>query len=98
MNCFRCGETFKLIGEKITPSAACERCRSPVHVCKNCCFFDPAVKKECREPKAEWQRYKDRANSCDYFEPRESVDLTRKSGAAVSADDARKKFDQLFKK
>lgn len=97
MNCFRCGETYKLIGEKVTPSAACERCKAPIHVCKNCRLFDPSVKKECREPRAEHQRYKDRANTCEYFEPRESVDLTRKS-ATASADDARKKFDQLFKK
>ncbi|MDD5544039.1 MAG: hypothetical protein PHX83_12770 [Acidobacteriia bacterium] len=45
---------------------------------------------------AEWVRYKDRANYCDYFEAAESIELGKKS-AAAGADEARKAWDRLFK-
>ena len=50
--------------------AECEKCHSDAHVCKNCAFYDAKVYNECREPQAEVIREKDRANVCDYFQPR----------------------------
>ena len=41
-------------------------------------------------------QYKDKANFCEYFAASTHVDLVRKSGAP--AEDARKKWDSLFKK
>jgi len=73
----------------------CPQCGNDLHCCRNCRFFDPSVHNECRETQAEWVRAKDQRNYCDYFEVTTRVDLTGKSGASV--DDARKKWDSLFK-
>jgi hypothetical protein len=48
----------------------CAKCRADVRVCKNCRFYDAKVYNECRETSADVVREKDRANLCDYFQPR----------------------------
>lgn len=48
----------------------CRACHAALHACKLCKFYDTTVAKHCREPIAEEVRDKDRANYCDYFEPR----------------------------
>jgi hypothetical protein len=96
-SCFQCGHSVQLItAQKVLKNDTCPKCKADLHTCRNCRFFDPSVHNECRENQAEWVRYKDRANYCDYFEPSTHVDLVRKSGA--SAEDAKKKWDSLFKK
>jgi len=95
--CFHCGHRIPLLSaQKVLKKDTCPECNSDLHCCRNCRFFDPSVHNECRETQAEWVRIKDRANYCDYFEASTRVDLTGKAGA--SADDARKKWDSLFKK
>jgi hypothetical protein len=66
-------------------------------VCLNCSFFDPGVNNQCREPQAEWQTEKAKANFCEFFDYRQVADL-RRAGASPSRDDARAAFDSLFKK
>jgi len=96
-SCFQCGHSIQLLtAQKVLKSDVCPKCNADLHGCRNCRFFDPSVHNECRENQAEWVRYKDKANYCDYFEPATHVDLVRKSGA--SAEDTRKKWDSLFKK
>ena len=96
-SCFQCGHSIQLItAQKVLKNETCPQCNTDLHCCRNCRLFDPSVHNECRETQAEWVRYKDKANYCDYFEAATRVDLVRKSGA--SADDARKKWDSLFKK
>ncbi len=69
----------------------CLKCRTDLHVCKNCEFYDPKAYNECRESSADVVREKDRANYCEYFSPR----LT-----GSSADDEKAKLkaaaDALF--
>lgn len=71
----------------------CLHCRSDLHVCKNCDFYDPKAYNECREPSADVVKEKDRANFCDYFKPR---------AGALSVDEQKNKLksaaDALFKK
>jgi len=96
-SCWQCGHRItSLTGQKVMKRETCPNCDADLHCCRNCRFFDPSVHNECRETQAEWVRLKDRANYCDYFEPSTRVDLARKSGAP--AEDARKKWDSLFKK
>lgn len=95
-SCWNCGHQIPVISaQKVLKNDTCPQCDADLHCCKNCRFFDPSVHNECRETQAEWVRSKDKRNYCDYFEPSTRVDLTRKSG--VSADDARKRWDSLFK-
>ncbi len=90
--CFSCGQELSF-SEKIGLRDECDRCRSDVHVCRNCLFYDTKVYNECRENQAEIVREKDRANRCDYFQARQ--------GASTGIDKAaqlRAAAEALFKK
>lgn len=71
----------------------CPHCRSDVHVCKNCEFYDPKVYNECRETSAEVVREKERANFCDYFSLRKNGSSAEDKKAALRAA-----AEALFKK
>lgn len=74
--------------------SACPKCGGDLHICLNCTFYSETSHNKCLEPKAEFQRTRDKANFCDYFRYRES--------SAASPDrekeEARKKLDDLFRK
>lgn len=93
IHCFSCGQKMEF-PERVGLREECDRCRSDVHVCRNCDFYDPKVYQECRETQAERVQEKDRANRCDYFRPR--------SGPGGIADDRAAKLkaaaEALFKK
>lgn len=98
MSCHNCGEPVSLVpGQNIRRQDTCSRCDADLHCCRNCRFFDPGKHNQCAETQAEWVSDKERANFCDYFEARTSVDLRQRSGRA-GGDDARKQFEALFKK
>lgn len=89
--CFHCHKTMQFT-DKIGRRDECMHCRSDAHVCKNCSFYDPKAYNECREPSADVVKEKDRANFCDFFQPR--------TGGAVVDERAKLKAaaDALFKK
>lgn len=98
-SCFKCREVIPLAsGDKIGLRDTCAKCDADVHCCQNCHFYDPHVHNQCRETQAEWVRYKDEANHCDYFRPllAEGRSPGGRKGSP-SSDAARKKFDDLFK-
>ena len=96
MHCHGCGAEIQ-IDEKIFRGDTCHACRRPLHVCKNCAFYDPAAYHQCREPQAEWVGDKEGANFCDYFRPAETGSPAGDRTASRS-DEARKRLDDLFKK
>ncbi|MGZ3691505.1 MAG: hypothetical protein ACXVAX_08375 [Pseudobdellovibrio sp.] len=69
------------------------KCRSDLHVCKNCEFYDPKSYNECREPSADVVREKERANYCDFFSARQSANSAQDEKAKLKAA-----ADALFKK
>jgi len=75
--------------------SACPECGGDLHICLNCRFFAESSHNKCLEPKAEFQRTRDRANFCDFF-------VFNQDPAAPSSDKekeaARKKLDDLFRK
>ena len=83
-------------GRKISRQDTCSHCDADLHGCRNCRFFDPGKHNQCAETQAEWVSEKERANCCDYFEPRTSIDLVNRGGAA--AQSSTEAFDALFKK
>ena len=92
--CALCGketETDKFVSRK----AACQKCGGDLHICLNCRFYSETSHNKCIEPKAEFQRTRDRANFCDFFSFREDS-ARHTSGADMS--DVKKAFDDLFKK
>jgi len=79
---------------------ACRNCHSDLKVCLNCRFHDPGANNQCREPQAEWQTEKEKANFCEFFEFRDVSGLgtAGRSGAQPDRSRARDAFDSLFKK
>jgi hypothetical protein len=96
-SCSKCGEPIPLgTGAKIYNRDTCPKCDADLHCCQNCRFYNPHAHNQCDETQAEWVRYKDEANHCDYFEPLMSAGR-RSAGGAGATENARKKFDGLFK-
>ena len=89
--CFRCGIGIDI--EKPGRRDECPSCRTDLHVCLNCTFYDPVRSNECREPQAEQVKEKDRANFCDYVRFKESEDKKTSDKATAEA-----LWDQLFRK
>jgi hypothetical protein len=94
-NCWKCGETIQYpTGSRVGNRDACPKCDKDLHSCRNCQFYDPGRHNQCTENQAEWVRDKEAGNYCDYFSPGAVLRAGRRSPAG---DDARKKFDSLFK-
>lgn len=87
--CYSCGAALGTV-ERIGRRDACLRCGAELHCCRNCQFYDPALHNQCREPQAEPQVDKERANFCDYFSVRAAG-----AGAAPAAG-ARDALDALL--
>lgn len=87
LKCFSCGTELSF-ADKVGRREECPKCRSDVHSCRNCQFYDPKVYNECKETQAEVVREKDRSNHCDYFQPGKGqggVDKTAQLRAAAEA-------------
>ncbi|HET6514091.1 MAG TPA: hypothetical protein VFG09_02945 [Thermodesulfovibrionales bacterium] len=75
--------------------SVCPFCKGDLHICLNCKFYSETAHNKCLEPKAEFQRVRDRANFCDWFTFREGGSIT---SSEKGKSDARKQFENLFKK
>jgi len=96
-HCWKCGEKIEYpAGSPVGKRDTCAKCDADLHVCKNCRFYDPGKHNQCAETQAEWVRYKEEANYCDYFSPN-PVLMARGRPTSSKADDAKKKFDSLFR-
>lgn len=95
MICYHCGMEIKIQGF-ISRTDECPKCASDVHCCRNCSNYDTGAHNRCREPQAEWVADREKANFCDFFMANlMKADALRKPAAA---DDARRAFQDLFKK
>ncbi len=93
MKCHACKKDLNLT-TKIGRRDECPFCRTDLHCCLNCLFFDASAPKQCREPVAEPVREKQKANFCDYFRAFEKNQTP--SDEAVKK--SRKELDDLFKR
>ncbi len=108
--CSRCGQKQILTGE-LESDLAC-KCGADLHTCTNCKFFDTSTQWECKATIPARVAPKDKANQCGLFDPKIIRDLTADKGPGTngnggngghggnirSADDARRAFENLFKK
>jgi len=87
--CHRCGHDIGRV-ERIGRRDSCLHCRTDLHCCLNCTFYDPAYHNQCREPQAERQVDKQVGNFCEYFSFRigrlRAADQTQKEGARARLD------------
>ncbi|NIA30852.1 MAG: hypothetical protein GWP06_13180 [Actinobacteria bacterium] len=93
MKCYKCGYDI-ITDEKVFRQEACPQCKSYIHCCLNCRFYDVLAHHQCREPQARWVKEKDSANFCSYFEP----SGTQKSVSTAKTNEAKRKLEELFKK
>lgn len=91
--CWKCGASIADQPLPLARLSICAACRSDLHVCRLCTFYDPGVAKACREPVAEEVQDKGRANFCGYFQPRPGA--WRPQGAAATGA-ARAQLEALF--
>ena len=96
-NCWKCSEKIEYpSGNRVGKRDRCSKCGSDLHCCKNCHFYDPGKHNQCAETQAEWVRDKEAANYCDYLQPNPTL-LASSEQAGSKADDAKAKFDSLFR-
>lgn len=93
--CHQCGTAIEVDqGEKVLRHHTCSNCDADLKCCLHCRFYDTSRNKQCTETEADWVSDKEAANFCDYFEPNPNSGPV---GGGSSDDEARSKFDDLFK-
>ena len=65
--CWKCNASVETLPHPLSRLAECPACRTDLHICRMCEFYDPRISKNCREPIAEEIKDKERANFCGYF-------------------------------
>jgi predicted RNA-binding Zn-ribbon protein involved in translation (DUF1610 family) len=92
--CSQCGTVLQAIAE---PLVQCPKCGFELHSCKQCTFFDPSSRFECTQPIPARIPRKDQRNDCTFYSIRMMVEKET-STSSGRADDARRAFENLFKK
>lgn len=99
--CTQCGVVLKMSDG----SGKCPQCGFELHSCKQCAHFDPGERNECRKPVAERVQRKDQRNECTFYTIKTAIERETTTSIGVSpstgpttAQDARRAFENLFKK
>jgi hypothetical protein len=92
--CAACGAVLPVTADSL---AQCPSCRAELHACRQCTSFDPSRRFECTQPIAERIADKQSVNACPHFALRVTVERDT-SGGAPRPEDARRSFQNLFKK
>lgn len=91
--CALCGKGVE-IDKYFSRKSTCPYCGGDLRICLNCKFYSESSHNKCREPKAEFQRTRDKVNYCDYFVYKDMAS----SSSSGEKEEAIKKLDELFKK
>jgi hypothetical protein len=87
-----CGKQIE-IDKYFSKKSTCPKCGGDLHICLNCKFYSETSHNKCLEPKAEFQKSREKANFCDYFVFREGFHSSENE-----KEKARRMLDELFKK
>lgn len=91
--CWKCGAALDGLPLPLSRLAECEACRADLHVCRLCKSYDPRSNGDCDEQRADEVRDKERANFCDYFQPRPDAYT---AADHREADKAKAELEALF--
>ena len=108
----RCANCGAVLAPGFDVNSECPRCKAALHCCKQCVHFDTGRQFECTEPIPERITKKDAKNDCTFFLFRTTIEkdtspvnYAAKTTAAMQPsvsssrpNDARKAFEDLFKK
>ena len=92
VKCDGCGSAVQA---NIAIDTSCPKCNADLHTCRQCTFFDPGARFECRKPITARIANKGAGNECELFAARTVVERETSSGKPT---DARQAFANLFKK
>lgn len=93
----RCAGCGTVLPVAIEAFGQCAQCGFELHSCRQCVHFDTASRFECTQPIKARMAQKDARNDCQYFAIRTVVERETSPGAA-RPEDARRAFQNLFKK
>ena len=92
--CAQCGTVLQLMSDE---PGQCSKCGFELHSCKQCTYFDPTSRFECTQQIVERVPRKDVRNTCTFYSMRVMLEKET-SASTMRVDDARKAFENLFKK
>ncbi|MGP1530784.1 MAG: hypothetical protein ACTTI5_01155 [Treponema sp.] len=91
--CWKCGKNIEA-GTQIFRNSECPECKSDLHSCRNCKFYESGAHYDCKESVDFPVNDKERANFCDYFSVRFDFSSNAKKNDKIDA--ARNAFNNLF--
>ena len=91
----KCAACAAKVAPNIGADSTCPKCNADLHTCRQCTYFDPSARFECRKTITARIVNKNARNTCELFAPRTIVERETSSGAPT---DARQAFANLFKK
>jgi hypothetical protein len=91
----KCAACASVVQASIGRDSTCPKCNADLHTCRQCTYFDPGSRFECRKPLTARILNKGGRNTCELFAARTVVERETSSGAP---NDARSAFAKLFKK
>ena len=68
--CWQCGTTVTDQPLPLSTYAECRHCRAQLHCCRQCQHFNPRLRADCDEPRAESHSEREKANFCDWLKLR----------------------------
>jgi hypothetical protein len=91
--CWHCGVSVREEPLPLSTYAECRPCRAQLHCCRQCQHYNPRLRVDCDEPRAESHSEREKANFCDWFKlRREFVEPGEKAPSA----DHQTELDTLF--
>ena len=91
--CWKCGKNIEE-GTQIFRNSECPECKSDLHSCRNCKFYESGAHYDCKESVDFPVNDKECANFCDYFSVR--FDFSSNATKNEKIDAARNAFNNLF--
>lgn len=91
----KCAACSAVVPTNLSFDSTCAKCNADLHTCRQCTYFDPGSRFECRKPLTARILNKGGRNQCELFAARTVVERETSSGKPT---DARQAFANLFKK
>src|SRR6266508_795657 len=84
----KCAACSATVPANIGFDTTCEKCNADLHSCRQCTYFDPGSRFECRKPITARIVNKGGRNTCELFAPRTVIERETSSGTPTDARQA----------